>query len=395
MVYRSPSSRCSVRSPPTMSDLESSLRQRLLDSQADFLAVRDTAALHAFSERWATLCEDFEQALNSQPLDDSLVSLAQSIASHLVAFAELQLREQELTDAFLQEVDVLFSEMSLSDDHVPVAPSPRRQAARRRPSPTASILPFYPASYDWLLHNLHDPYPSTALKSSLANSAKVTTNLIDSWFKAIRKEIGWDALRRRHFKGSRSFTSAAALRCFVEDSQNLPFEIASAFIVMKEKAEALFPSPNPSSTHRRSSSTSSLATDDSGTSRTTPFSSSSDSPVSSRPPSLVFSISDSDVEESPVSYSSWHASLDQLQSLRDGIWCVNIIHPGPTRLTVTQCGSIWDDRVRSTYRRGPLSCTRFDCEHRRLPTHHERQSQKWGSPNACRGPTESIGGCVS
>ena len=82
----------------------------------------------------------------------------------------------------------------------------------------------YPAyiqpAYIWLLNNLHNPYPSKQTRTMLSNQTNTAQKDIDSWFTDVRKRIGWNSLRKKHFS-TRKDMIAAATRFFKPSSPQL------------------------------------------------------------------------------------------------------------------------------------------------------------------------------
>ena len=79
----------------------------------------------------------------------------------------------------------------------------------------STTLPRYirPA-YTWLLRNLHNPYPSKERKATIAEESGSSTKDIDNWFINVRRRIGWNKLRLKHFENKRSLIVDAATRFF-------------------------------------------------------------------------------------------------------------------------------------------------------------------------------------
>jgi len=76
---------------------------------------------------------------------------------------------------------------------------------------SAALLPPYvELAYTWLLNHLHNPYPSKDVKSSIARDTRCSFKDIDNWFINVRKRIGWNALRIKHYENKRSKIVEAA-----------------------------------------------------------------------------------------------------------------------------------------------------------------------------------------
>lgn len=147
----------------------------------------------------------------------------------------------------------------------------------------------------------------------------MSARAMDDWFKVIRKEIGWVALTKTHFHGSRSSAVAAASAVFLDNSDeaDVPFEVQTELFAIKARLEnqylkerglAAGLSTHKSNKRPRSLSTSSSATDmsrsltpsaqpDSSSDNSSTASSSPSTRGSLRLPSLVLDQSDSEEDE--------------------------------------------------------------------------------------------------
>lgn len=96
--------------------------------------------------------------------------------------------------------------------------------------------------YKWVLHNLHNPYPSLATKKSLAKESDISVKLLSDWLSNIRRRIGWNAFSNQYFKGDRALTIDCAQRILLEDVHALPYsqKIMHDFLRVKEAAERLY-----------------------------------------------------------------------------------------------------------------------------------------------------------
>jgi hypothetical protein len=83
------------------------------------------------------------------------------------------------------------------------------------------LPPYIRPAYTWLLNNLHDPYPSKETKVTIAEESGSSPKDIDNWFINVRRRIGWNKLRSKHFENKRSLIVDAATRFFKEVRQAL------------------------------------------------------------------------------------------------------------------------------------------------------------------------------
>lgn len=292
-----------------------SFKERFLKAEASFLdaMASNPSAMATFDTEWQTLGAQFEDAMALSLIhpDDAEVAFAVSsrIAIHSNTLLELEQRSQTMTTEWLAEIDSALSQLTLKD----VSSIPR---------PSRHLTQYVAEAFSWLLNNLHDPYPPSSLKRMWARKADLTTRGMDDWFKSIRKEIGWVALTKEHFNGSRSLTINAATSVLLDNGGNaeVSFEVQAELLAIKARLEGLFPeergeeaipSMGKSNKRARSISILSTTTNTPATPRSyspsvllnSPFddtlaaSSSPSSRGSSRPPSLVADQSDSDEDE--------------------------------------------------------------------------------------------------
>ena len=143
-------------------------------------------------------------------------------------------------------------------------------------TPSPSIV----SPAQWLLDNLHNPYPSGAIKSAMVDSPGLGGRTVNEWFSRARQRIGWTRLLRDRFNGCRSAATDAAFRAFVRDDPHCPLdaELRAAFMAVRAHANLVYtpsslgtlntalhsypPSRSPSATPSLTHSTDSEDTDD-------------------------------------------------------------------------------------------------------------------------------------
>jgi len=64
-------------------------------------------------------------------------------------------------------------------------------------------------SWRWLLDNLHNPYPSKSVRATISHQTHSPMKDIDAWFSDVRKRIGWNSIRRKHFSNRHDLIEAA------------------------------------------------------------------------------------------------------------------------------------------------------------------------------------------
>lgn len=74
------------------------------------------------------------------------------------------------------------------------------------------------------MSNLHNPYPSKEIKDTISYQTASTRKEVDEWFINIRKRIGWNRLRLKHYSNKRSKIVDAATRFFKEIHQASHYE---------------------------------------------------------------------------------------------------------------------------------------------------------------------------
>ena len=228
-----------------------SIRQRFLQAWDDFLLIlHSDRHLSAFAESWQTLSTDWESCLHeadheTQQLVSEIAGKIEELASNLYL---LESRALSLTGDLLDGLEDVFSSLTLEEktvahmDRVPVAV-------------TVTTLP--PTVHDtispaqWLLRNLHNPYPPPNIRFSQGRSAN--SKHVKDWFSKARQRIGWTRLLRDRFAGCRTITTDAAFRAFVRDDPDNPLDddLKTAFLAIKSHAELVYgdkagaPSPSP------------------------------------------------------------------------------------------------------------------------------------------------------
>src|SRR3984957_4241202 len=259
--------------PVVFLDFMSNIPERLRLFESEFITALSSGAnaLDSFPSRWSTLMSDFDEALRLQCLDDTSIVTARTLASRIQTigkhFLKLHGDFETITASFKDDLDDIFSRVSPSV--LPVRPSrppsrPKLGLAPLHPlspkesrdsprSPTPEKLlaaddshdsfPTYVApSYKWLLKNLHDPYPSNQVKSSISHSAGASLKHISAWFVNARRRIGWTTLSRKYFSNHRSETVDAASRALVKEDPKRPLDsnIILEFMTLKAAAEDLY-----------------------------------------------------------------------------------------------------------------------------------------------------------
>nr|AGS09304.1 a1 homeodomain mating type protein [Heterobasidion parviporum] len=229
-----------------MDDL--TLRRRLFRAEKSLLdAVEEgPQALKSFYESWISLGRDIEYAIRHHTLKSDTPSIVRVVSSRVQvladAFLDAHLQSHSLTDDWMSELGDTLSRFGLSEDS-PIRVIPDHQHRLKKTplfsDPTTPHSPSFASVYDWLLDNLHNPYPSPDVKSQLAQIHGLSSKALGAWFKQVRQEIGWSALSGEIFSGSRSKTTRAASLAYISRDSDLPENVQHAFRVVRDKLEHL------------------------------------------------------------------------------------------------------------------------------------------------------------
>nr|AGS09190.1 a1 homeodomain mating type protein [Heterobasidion irregulare] len=225
-----------------------SLRRRLLHVEQHLLdaVVEGPQALKSFYDSWTSLGHEIEYAVRHRILGPDTYSMVKVVSARVqilaTGFLDTHLHMHSITDDFMSELGDTLSRFGLSED-----PSlPMISHDRHHPKKTQSFTdlatprpPSYASAYDWLLDNLHNPYPSPDVKSQLAQAHGLSPKAIGTWFKQVRQEIGWSTLSGEIFSGSRSKTTRAASLAYISRDPDLPENVKHAFRVVRDKLERL------------------------------------------------------------------------------------------------------------------------------------------------------------
>ncbi|KAH9486514.1 Mating-type protein beta1-1 [Psilocybe cubensis] len=145
-------------------------------------------------------------------------------------------------------IEVKMSNLTLEDHSTTLRSAPKSHPAYIKPS------------YEWLLNNLHNPYPSKDVKKDIIRQTNCSSKDIDAWFVDIRKRIGWNHLRKTRFSNKQEKIIAAATSIFKPKSKSFPSDpntilsemdptdaFRAEFLVMARKAKSLYANKFPES----------------------------------------------------------------------------------------------------------------------------------------------------
>ncbi|KAG5650512.1 hypothetical protein H0H81_011990 [Sphagnurus paluster] len=208
-------------------DTEFLRRISLIESE---LLKLNPSTVDSFHPRWTTLVDDLKLAIESESLSDSTITIAYTLASRVSKMFQTFLDLEALAEKLMTSL--------LDDDNTTTSDTPSLVSEVSDVAVPKYIKP----SYDWLLDNLHDPYPSTRVRDAIAHKSGTARRDVDNWFIDARKRIGWNALRKASFNNKRVEIVDAATRFFIQDDPKRPIDptIEYEFISMKKRAQDLY-----------------------------------------------------------------------------------------------------------------------------------------------------------
>ncbi|KAF8868985.1 C-terminal domain of homeodomain 1-domain-containing protein [Gymnopilus junonius] len=212
---------------------------------------KDGIALTSFLESWLKFNNTLGQCRDSLQQETLLnihgcTSVISSVASEMLELHQVtdQISQDLVTDV-TKILDEKMAKLSIRD-----ADEQQQRSSTASVSNPSYIKP----SYQWLLLNLYNPYPTKDMKKSIAYQSRCSLKDIDSWFMDARKKIGWNRIRKDHFSNKQEKIVAAAtqfykpsLDTFSDDlSTNLESEVNSniaydaEFIAMEDAARSMY-----------------------------------------------------------------------------------------------------------------------------------------------------------
>ena len=229
------------------------LIQRLLSAESDFLAAFESGSqmLAESNQIWSSLPDALHTASKTGSVSKETLYLAHCVAARIAnlanCFLNIRRGEQSSTTSLQRDCDAMLHQMAALD--LNASPDNRNDARCSRSHPIASAPnaecsspSFLAAAYQWLLDNLHNPYPTTEVKARIAATSSCQVSSINSWFINARRRIGWTTLCRKRFSNCRADMIDAAYRALVEEDPHrmLSPELSHSFVAVKVAAEALY-----------------------------------------------------------------------------------------------------------------------------------------------------------
>ena len=232
------------------------LSRRLHFADEDFLTALESGAkmLASYHRTWSSLSDDLSSALENGTSgnDASLIHFVASRVSSIAScYLDVKREEESFTSQLRSDCDTMLHQMNvlnLNAQPKTLHPDSTPPPSTLTPTPTSNAESSSPLflgpAYQWLLNNLHNPYPTAEVKTRMAAASSCQVSSINSWFINVRRRIGWTTLCRERFSNCRADMIDAAYRALVkEDSQRmLSPEVTHSFIVMKATTEGLYSS---------------------------------------------------------------------------------------------------------------------------------------------------------
>jgi hypothetical protein len=204
--------------------MDKDIRQRFQQAE-DALLDSISRGDDSFDSFQSSLHADFSRCLSAGELSDETISLANLVSSRIVVisncFLDFQRTHEESRNKLLHSVESILDSLN----RVVISPSsvlPTQNAQL----PECSLPPFIEPAYNWLLANIHNPYPSSGTKENIAGSSGCSTNSVSAWFISARRRIGWTSICRTYFNNCRADTVDAASRALVKEDPTRVLEPA-------------------------------------------------------------------------------------------------------------------------------------------------------------------------
>lgn len=197
------------------------LEQEILKSSFHISSFED------FNRRWTTLVDDLTASMDADQLSSSTITTAYALSQKVTLMVD---RFRDLDALCVQLMSSILHETSSGPD-----------AALSVVSNSNNLAPYIKPSYDWLLGNMHNPYPSTHIRESIAQKSGATRKDVDNWFIDTRKRIGWNDTRKTFFSNKRADIVDAATRfCANDEKLSLSQGAEHALVSVMKNARDLY-----------------------------------------------------------------------------------------------------------------------------------------------------------
>lgn len=239
--------------------MDDDLTRRLLFAESEFLTALESGSqmLASYNRTWSALPEILHTASKTGSVRNETLYLAHSVASRIAnlasCFLDIRRGEESSTTSLQRDCDTMIHQMATLDLNTspkswkPDDTNDTRFSRSYSSTPSLnadSSSPFLASAHQWLVDNLHNPYPAAEVKAQMAVASSCQVSSVNTWFVNARRRIGWTTLCRERFSNCRADMIDAAYRALVkEDPQRaLSPELRHSFIAMKVAAEGLYSS---------------------------------------------------------------------------------------------------------------------------------------------------------
>lgn len=220
------------------------IQERLAQAEDRFLSALTGGEddLASYHNDWSSLEVDFSAAIRHGNLSEETTTVAHAVASRVGAIADCLLKLEELQQNWKTQMHEDMELILLDVDSSHFRSGDRTLSSHVSSPHSTSDSSFIPLAYDWLLANLHNPYPPPDLKKTLVQRSGCTASSLNAWFVGVRRRIGWTDICREYFNNRRTDTVDAAYRALVKEDPNRRVnpELIQLFVAMKVKAEGLY-----------------------------------------------------------------------------------------------------------------------------------------------------------
>ncbi|KAF9459834.1 C-terminal domain of homeodomain 1-domain-containing protein [Collybia nuda] len=230
-----------------MADTDSLISKRLVAVEDDLLeAIVDRPSLAAFDFRWSSLVGDVNEAIAADALSIETMQLAYGLSEKVADVVETFLNLEALSEQIMSSLAIDASSILSSSSNLPTSSSPHSPLSNTFDIPelptNTSLPPYVEPSCQWLMKNIHNPYPAAHVRNQIAQDTGCPRKDIDGWFIDARKRIGWNALRKSHFSNKRAEIVDAAMRFFIEADSRRPLDpqVTCAFAEIDSCAKSLY-----------------------------------------------------------------------------------------------------------------------------------------------------------
>lgn len=210
--------------------LDTQFLRRISDIENNLLTL-ERSTIDDFNRQWIKYTDDLKATLENNPhsLSVSTITTAYAMANRVHATIQTFLELEELSEKLMMSFLTEASSQPLKETFSP-------------PDSTGSIIPPYiKTSRDWLVDNIHNPYPPISVRDAIARKSRASRKDVDNWFIDARKRIGWNAARKTFFSNKRSDMVDAATRFYANDERlSLSQDAEHAFVSIMKNAKDLY-----------------------------------------------------------------------------------------------------------------------------------------------------------